>query len=363
MDDLGAIFENGGAMAVEIAASVLVERGATPGRCANCAEPLIGAYCAVCGQPRETHRRSLKVLLHDFAKDIVSFDSRILRTARALVIEPGELARAFREGRTQRYMPAVRLYLFVTLIFFLTLSATHIAIVQFVPIVKPEKIVVDNGKTYAQAPGEKDRIQVPSRLNDGRQHYAVELNDVTFFAREGALHADLPPGARQDMDRRLAYAEAHANNSWAAWITARLHQSSDALAANPAALNGVLTSWIPRALFLLLPLFALLLAAFYWRQRRQFYFVDHLVFSLGFHTFVFALLLAAAGLAQLLPDGAVAWLVVAALGVYLFLAMRRFYAQSWWWTGAKFAAVSGLYTVFFVFPAMIGILVASIFYG
>ena len=63
-------------------------------------------------------------------KDIASFDSRILRTARALFLEPGELALAFREGRTQRYVPAIRLYLFVSLIFFLILSATGIAILQ-----------------------------------------------------------------------------------------------------------------------------------------------------------------------------------------------------------------------------------------
>jgi len=63
-------------------------------------------------------------------KDIASFDSRILRTAIALFAQPGELSLAFHEGRTQRYVPAVRLYLFISLIFFLFLSITSTAILQ-----------------------------------------------------------------------------------------------------------------------------------------------------------------------------------------------------------------------------------------
>ena len=363
MDDLGAILETGGAAAVELAASALAERGAKTVHCANCSEPLIGPYCAVCGQPHDTHRRTLKALLHDLVKDIISFDSRILRTARALLLEPGELALAFRDGRTQRYVPAVRLYLFISLIFFLTLGATRIAIVQFVPIVTPEKIMVENGQAYAQMLGTKDKFHVPAFLNDGRPHFAVSVNNAVFFAPEGTLHPKLPAGALEDMTRRLKAAEAKSDSSLGSRILKVTRQTTTELAANPAALNGALSSWIPRALFLLLPLFALLMAAFYWRQRKKFFFVDHLVFSLGFHTFGFALLLVAAGLAQVMSDGVVAWLVIGALGLYLLLAMRRFYQQNWFWTGAKFITVSAIYTVFFVIPAVFGIFIASVFYG
>ena len=138
MSDIGAILETGGAAAVELAASALLERGGKLGHCANCNEPLLGPYCAVCGQARDTHRRSVHHLIADLVADLVSFDSRILRTARALLLKPGELALAYREGRTQPYVPSVRLYLFVSLIFFLVLSAAHIAIFQFSLNVTPE---------------------------------------------------------------------------------------------------------------------------------------------------------------------------------------------------------------------------------
>src|ERR1700733_12268747 len=98
--DLEAIVEIGGAAAVELAASSLLKHGP----CRNCDAPATGAYCANCGQERDTHRRSVWGLLKDFFEDLVSFDSRIMRTIIALLVEPGELPKAFREGRTIRYM-------------------------------------------------------------------------------------------------------------------------------------------------------------------------------------------------------------------------------------------------------------------
>src|ERR1700730_3367707 len=112
-DDFGAITELGSVAAIELAASALAECGATPGKCKNCGAPVLAAYCAVCGQERETRRHTLWHLFHDLISEIASFDSRILRTLVALLSRPGELPLAFREGRTRRYTPALRLYLFV----------------------------------------------------------------------------------------------------------------------------------------------------------------------------------------------------------------------------------------------------------
>jgi hypothetical protein len=147
MSDLEAIAETRGAAAVEIAASALAERGHATGKCPNCSAPVTGAYCAMCGQERDTHRRSVWHLLGDLVEDIISFDSRILRTGVALMAEPGELAVAFREGRPQGYVPALRLYFFVSLIFFVILSTSGLAIVQFQVLAAPEKIV-HNSKGY-----------------------------------------------------------------------------------------------------------------------------------------------------------------------------------------------------------------------
>lgn len=389
MDGLDAISETAGAAAVEMAVAAIVERGGKVHPCTNCAAPLIGPYCAACGQPIETHRRSVFVLLHDFVKDVASFDSRILRTARALLFNPGELPLAFREGRTQPYVPAVRLYLFVSLAFFVILGVTHIAIVQFVPEArletvktingetylvtqgeKPEKVVTINGKRYLVTPGDddpNDRDRAPSWLGDGKPHYAVNVNKAIFFAREGAYQANVPAAAIADLeariDRETGGKRAAAKSAKVASFNATIRRTVEGLARDPAALNGALTAWIPRALFFLLPAFALLLACFYWRQRKKFYFVDHLVFSLSFHTFAFAFLLIAAGLAQVMSGYLVATITAVVLSVYLLVAMKRFYGQGLFWTSTKWFTIEFLYATSFIFPALITILVMAVIYG
>jgi RsiW-degrading membrane proteinase PrsW (M82 family) len=88
-----------------------------------------------------------------------------------------------------------------------------------------------------------------------------------------------------------------------------------------------------------------------------------LVFSLRVHTFTFVALMCAAALAQVAPGETVAWLLLVVLTVYIFLAMKRFYNQGWLTTTLKFVVISGIYTLFFLLPAMAGILALSFFGG
>ena len=125
----------------------------------------------------------------------------------------------------------------------------------------------------------------------------------------------------------------------------------ETLATDPAAINGPLTEWITRILFVLLPVYALVLAILYWRQRAQFYFVDHLVFSLNAFSFIFAVSLMAIIGAQFGAGGTMASLSLGAVWLYFLLAMKRFLTgQRWGWTVAKFALTSLLFGVFALGP-------------
>jgi len=386
MDELEAILETGGAAAVEIAASALTERGGTVGQCANCGHPMIGPYCAICGQPINTHRRTLGHLLHEVFKDIVSFDSRILRTARALLVQPGELPLAFREGRTQRYMPAVRLYLFVSLLFFLFLSATGIAFLQLSLNITTSQTVADKagnvflikdgkrvpmtgfkadakGNVYLSKPT-VPRVLIPDMKADTSTSNNNVTNTVTtnvrFFERIGAEHPNYSPEVKAALVKIRAEALADEKKGNMSWLERGVLTTLQNLETNPAALNEPILKWVPRILFLLLPLFALLLVAFYWRRRKQFYFVDHLVFSLSMHTFAFVVLIAAAIAAQIISGIWVAWLTAAVLALYLLLSLKRFYGQSWTVTGLKFVGIGVVYPTFFLGPALGAAIVASV---
>jgi Protein of unknown function (DUF3667) len=373
VDDLEAIFELSGAAAVEMAASALAERGAKTATCANCNHPLLGPYCAVCGQAAQTHRRSVRILIHDFVVDFINFDNRILRTARALLFQPGELPTAFREGRTQRYVPAIRLYLFVSLIFFILLSLTGIAILQLQVEAKPIKVMYDaQGNAFlpnpAYDPSDPDSKYLPKTIplskekaNQPGGHFTYSTESY-FFRRLGGVHSQLASGAKARLLDTLKTRSQEDNAVVSKW-KAKIFDGINRLVTDPAALNGPLTDWLPRALFLLLPLYALLLAAFHLRRRKDFYLVDHLVFSLSLHTFAFVALIGAAALAQIASGEMVALLLLAVITLYIFLAMKRFYKQGWFITSVKFVLISGIYTLFCLLPAMAGILALSFFGG
>jgi hypothetical protein len=375
--------ETGGAAALEMAVSAALERGDRIIPCRNCSAPVLGIYCGQCGQAIETHRRSVFHLLSEALEHIASLDSRVLRTVRALFLQPGELSLAFHQGRTQRYVPAVRLYFFVSLIFFLTLSATHTAIFQMeLAPVTVRHFTDGNGKIIEERNGETevlpgvkadkngivvkdtgwdgDSLSLLGKKADGR---AVTSLDVQphFFAPAGSADPGKSATARRILDEN--YGKYLQDPSGAPrlklWLGRDPKRILETLASNPSAINGPLMEWIPRLLFLLLPAFALLLAVFYWRQKADFYFVDHLVFSLNAFSFGFAAILLGILLARFISGGNAVLITLCAIFLHILVAMRRFYRQSWGWTVAKFALVSFSYCVIFLGPALVGIFLIS----
>jgi len=361
--------EHSHANAAEIAALAVAARGMETVRCPNCTSPMIGPFCSVCGQERDTHRRSVWHLLGDLFEDIISFDSRILRTSVALMAEPGEIAMAFREGRPRRYVPALRLYFFVSLIFFVILNISGLAIMQFEVKATPEKVIHNDKGYFLVNPhpnseeGEPALIPLSERkAKEPGAHYAFG-SGIHFFAPVGLYHSNIPAEARAKLVYESTHTDPNDKDKEGAWFTQRILGTFDRLIANPAALNEPLTAWLPRVLFLLLPIFALLLMIFYVRHRKQFYFVDHLIFSLNMHSFVFIALIVAVGVAQVFDSELVAVGAVVAMGIYLLLAMKRFYQQGWIKTGIKFFAIGFIYTTFFLLPALGAVILASIFWA
>jgi hypothetical protein len=87
------------------------ERSAPTATCLNCDAPLVGSYCAACGQ------RAIDLTAHTWhvvkegLADATDVDGRAVRTARALV-SPGRLTIDFLGGRRTPYLGPVKLFLF-----------------------------------------------------------------------------------------------------------------------------------------------------------------------------------------------------------------------------------------------------------
>lgn len=65
---------------------------------------------------------SLREMLGELLGNLISFDSRVWRTLVPLVTRPGELTARYLEGQRVRFVPPVRLYVFVSILHFLLLA-------------------------------------------------------------------------------------------------------------------------------------------------------------------------------------------------------------------------------------------------
>src|SRR5689334_7014125 len=98
--------------------------------CANCHADLSGEYCASCGQRHEPHIHTVAHFAGEAFESISHADSRLWRTLWYLFSRPGFLTREFFAGRRVAYLPPFRLYLVLSVLFFLVAGLPDSAVIE-----------------------------------------------------------------------------------------------------------------------------------------------------------------------------------------------------------------------------------------
>jgi hypothetical protein len=272
--------------------------------CANCGHVLAGDYCSRCGQHAIDLHRPFSSLVSDAVGDILNLDTRLLRTLRPLMTKPGKVAKDFIAGRRAAHVPPLKSYLIAALIFF--------GLFTIFPSRAPVRVFVEGSPE-----------QEAARSEGGSR--------TTF---------SLPP--------HISFYD-----EWYQGAVARAMKQPEEFA-------HAVYSNVPRAFFFLVPVFALWLELLY---RKQGFLIDHLVFALYYHAFVFlefTLLFLAARSGPYVTRYGAAALGLALTGwlfAYLPIALRRVYGGSRLMTGFKLAALAVLYvlTFFTVVPVIFGV--------
>jgi hypothetical protein len=86
--------------------------------CANCGTPLVGPYCAQCGQKARPSAPILREFVHDAAVELLNVDGKLFRSLRVLFLRPGFLTREAFADRRAAYVSPLRLYLLFSVLFF-----------------------------------------------------------------------------------------------------------------------------------------------------------------------------------------------------------------------------------------------------
>jgi Protein of unknown function (DUF3667) len=302
------------------------------GSCENCGMPLSGPYCSACGQRVLPHGLSLKEFLGDAAEAITHADSRFWRTFVPLLVRPGFLTQQFIQGRRANFLPPFRLYLVLSVVFFLVIPLTAS---------QPNDPANSPAEVSAQA-------QVRAALQK-------ELGDTADPKEKAALQKQLQ---RYDAaGNTLAVARTgdgpdcsvvSTAGSISPWLRERVVSACKSVEADQGRELGLrMLHNLGRAMFVLLPLLAALMLLLYRRQRRHY--VEHLLLLLHNHAFVFLALTVLMIATHFIVSDAWAGRLGTALSIYmifyLYQSMRCVYGQGWAKTLLKFCALGFAYLV------------------
>lgn len=96
--------------------------------CANCGH-YFGQdenFCPKCGQENHTPNQPIKHYLVELVEALLHLDSKFFHTIWVILRYPGLITKEYNENKRARYMPPIRLYVFVSLVFFVSLQAPHV---------------------------------------------------------------------------------------------------------------------------------------------------------------------------------------------------------------------------------------------
>jgi len=88
-------------------------------------------FCPHCGQKNKPLSLHFKYFISEFLSGSFNLDSKIFRTLELLILHPGKLTKEFIAGKRMNYLPPVRLYLIISLVYFTILSFSNSEVFKF----------------------------------------------------------------------------------------------------------------------------------------------------------------------------------------------------------------------------------------
>lgn len=370
--------------------------------CANCGAPMYGPFCYACGQPEKGMVRHLASVMSDVADTIFNVDSRIFRSILPLYFRPGFLTIEYFQGRRTRYVTPFRLFFFLCVISFFAIQiALNLNDANFSLLnVAQSRGNIEQALTEADL--DKNLQDALTRLEEARKApslstaEAAELDGVIGDLRQQAerrrawlkrkqeaqARGEPPPRDPNADDGEISFDgtpwDPAAHPIAIGWLpgfanaklnemAVRARDNIKAARSDPRHLVAGIFSVLPQTLFVLMPLFAVLLKIVYIFKRRLY--MEHLMVALHSHAFIFLSLLLIALLSLLkgaVPAGGLRSIVSLAqagvwtwLPIYLLLMQKRVYRQGWFLTTFKYGLIGISYLVLLGF-GLAGALIATL---
>ncbi|WP_423149535.1 DUF3667 domain-containing protein [Rubrolithibacter danxiaensis] len=294
--------------------------------CLNCGKSIEYNFCSYCGQENLQLKESFWHIVTHSVGHYFHFDSKFLNSIVPLLIKPGYLTIQYNKGKRVSYLPPVSMYIFISIVFF------------FFSSLKNKK-------------AEKENLEVRNEQADtipaAKKEASLDQKDqqLLFDSVDSAL-------AKKSDDEKESYWEKYLNKK-------RVEFGSE---SKRDAFNEALEHNIPKIMFILLPLFAVILKLVYFRKHA--YYVEHLIYSIHFQSFVFLFLVVCYIIEFIIPKSAVVLdtLTVIFITWYLYKSLRNVYNSSRKSTIFKMLILSFSYVILLAISFAVVAAATALFY-
>jgi len=346
--------------------------------CLNCGAELHGHFCHVCGQENLQIKENFGHLMSHAIADYFHFDEKFFHTMKPLLFQPGKLTVDYMAGKRTQYLHPIRIYIFISLIFFLLYFSNDGKVEKKSVTVRPfnkehfldslSKAVgkdgLDLGITHITKEQLKSGLVDVKVSADGRDtNITIGPPSLKRLSEIGSSAKDTSYEQYLQSQQKLAPAERDGFIS-RYFEKKNLEWKSKGLTPREAVSESFKHNF-PKLMFFLVPLFAVLLRLVFWKNHK--FYVEHLIYAFHLHCFFFLFLTLVMLIKMALP---VSWSAVggwvsflATIGViwYVYRSLRVLYHRSRWRTVSKMIGLSFMYMITFSVCVSIFLVIVAAF--
>ncbi|WP_259067644.1 DUF3667 domain-containing protein [Mucilaginibacter sp. X4EP1] len=371
--------------------------------CLNCGTILEGKFCHNCGQENLQIKESFGHMMNHAISDYFHFDQQFFHTLKPLFFSPGKLTNEYMAGRRAQFLHPVKMYIFISLIYFLLVfkenkEADKVEVKQintehFQDSVK--KVAIDKIKNNKDLTPEQKKETIAAITKPAGHHVKKHIPVDTAHKAGLNIHVKPIDSLNKDDDddddsvtgdvfeqgvatttddstytqylaTQKKLPEAERDGLFTRYFNEKAFALKNPKINKKKLIKEGIEHNFPKMMFLLLPLFALILKITFWKNKK--FYVEHLIFSFHLHCFVFLFLTIIMILKMILPDtggwvGVIDWInIISTLVIiwYIYRALRVMYHRSKWRTFTKMFGMSLTYTLAFSICMLILVVVTAL---
>lgn len=339
--------------------------------CLNCGHTVEEKFCPNCGQENTENRKPFHYLFTHFVEDFTHYDGQFWGTIKNLLFRPGKLTETYIEGKRQRFVPPVKLYIFISFItFFLFAIFPPYKVYDNAPKSEAEKTAKLKAENSAvvQMQNELEKLETQKNISPEDSVSIGRLSALmkdTVSLKKLQMGTDLNTGLEgfryKNYLTKKSYDSAQAKNP-VFWdfidkpIAHKLFELKEKGVKKGDILRNLsetLLHNLPKALFFYLPVFAFFLWIFH--NKKKWWYFEHGVFTLHYFSFLLLTILVLSLLTKLIQIidsrfiNTLLYILITVSAVYsllyFFLAHHRVYKYR---GRGSFVIGSALFTLNFI---------------